>query len=250
MALPPVADWRDADAYAALGHCGCHGFAWEWLRRSHDYRIACEAAAADADAARFGLHRFESCDLGVPIARPIWRAQADPFVLSAVASDPDNDAARFDIARFSTQALFVRDAEGIEHWLLSDGLRSLRLDISGTLLAGPVALELRVAELSALPAQLGALRQLLGLLRRGVFVPRDFPPLRRAARAALILRVHDAHGEGASQREIAAALFGRAAVEDWKTGSTAYRSRVRRLLALAHRAARASPQQWFATGPL
>ena len=46
-----------------------------------------------------------------------------------------------------------------------------------------------------------------------------------------MLRVHDAVRDGASQREIGAALFGDERVgHDWSDGSDSLRSRVRRLV--------------------
>lgn len=68
---------------------------------------------------------------------------------------------------------------------------------------------------------------------------------RRAARWALMLRVHDAQAAGASQREIASTLFGVDAVADWKTGSASYRSRVRRLADGARQLARTDPRGWL-----
>ena len=57
-----------------------------------------------------------------------------------------------------------------------------------------------------------------------------FPPDPRIPRWLALLRVHDARAAGASHREIAAALFGRAGVEpDWSGTGDSLRSGVRRL---------------------
>jgi hypothetical protein len=51
------------------------------------------------------------------------------------------------------------------------------------------------------------------------------------ARLVMVLRVDDALAEGASQREIAAVLFGTDAMSrDWNGRSDALRSRIRRLV--------------------
>lgn len=65
-----------------------------------------------------------------------------------------------------------------------------------------------------------------------------------------MLRVHDAIGRGASQREIGAALFGEERVaRDWVGESDSLRSRVRRLVGEAHAMARGGYRQLMRRKP-
>ena len=75
------------------------------------------------------------------------------------------------------------------------------------------------------------LRLFLELCRTGRFAASLFPPDRRLGRWLTVLRVLDALRAGASQREIAGALFGDdRVVDDWRGGSDTFRSQVRRLV--------------------
>jgi len=87
-------------------------------------------------------------------------------------------------------------------------------------------------------ARLLPLRRLAGLLRTGRFLPALFPAERRVERLIDVLRIADALSAGASQREIAAVLFGSERISsDWRAVSDSLRSRVRRLVREARRMA-------------
>ena len=246
---PAWADWRDPAAYTALHGCGRPVFAWEWLRRSPAYRAACHmydnAALRSCDAAHFGLHRFEAPGLGFLEARPIWRADADPFVLIADAGGGDDV---FDIARFGTLATCHIDKSG-EHWLLSDGYRHLRLDIvRGTLRNRPVHLNFHVQGLTHLIPAISSLTRLVALDRTGRLVPALFPAERRAHRWALVMRTYDALVSGASQRSIAEVLFNLDVLPRWRIEAPSYRRRVQRLVAAARQWAKTDPRFWLIGG--
>ena len=85
-----------------------------------------------------------------------------------------------------------------------------------------------------------SLRRFLHLCRHDRFAPSFFPVDPRIARGLVSLRVHDALQDGASHRDIAAALFGahRIALE-WRGASESLRSRIRRFVRDA---------RWLATG--
>jgi len=75
------------------------------------------------------------------------------------------------------------------------------------------------------------LRRLLHLHRHRRFGRSLFPHDPWIGRGISLLRVHDALQDGASQREIASALFGRKRVhDDWGGESDSLRSRIRRLV--------------------
>lgn len=124
--------------------------------------------------------------------------------------------------------------------MLSDGYRRIRFDIEeGSLACGrPVllryAMEGTVGQCTE--ARLLPLRRLAGLLRTGRFLPALFPAERRIERLIDVLRVADALSSGASQREIAAVLFGSERVSsDWRIVSDSLRSRVKRLVRRARK---------------
>lgn len=159
-----------------------------------------------------------------------WSPACNPFVLSAeaepIASDhPD----AFDLWRFEhlAAALCCNDCE---HILFSDGARHLQLAIiAGSVLDGPVRLRYSLAGFRGVEAKALTLNRLCHLRRRHAFAKSLYPPETRAPRYAMMLRAWDGAKAGASQREIAVALFGETAVRrDWEAGFL--RTRVQRLI--------------------
>lgn len=242
-----IADWRSPAPYAALARCDRRAFAWEWLRRSADYRQAV-ATRNDGDAARFGLCRLEPTELGVPAARPVWRHDADPAVLRAAAMPAGAARDAIDAVGLVGIGNCVADAAG-EHWLWSDGQRSIRLDIvEGTLRGGTVALDFQITGGLGIWPQALALPRLIGLARTGRIIRKLFESERRAPRWALVLRVHDALVDGATQRDIARALLGLGSGERWRIEAPSARRQVQRLVSAAQMQARADPRSWLALG--
>jgi hypothetical protein len=229
----PGADWRDGEAYAPLLGADRSIFAWEWLRRDPDYRRAALGTAdpAAAAAARWGLQRFENPSCAAPGARPVWRADDHPPVLKALARGeaPPGDA--IDLFGLGGLATYVADAEG-EHWLLSDGLRAVRVDIlEGSAAEGPVGLQYLLAGRTSAKAPLLALRRLLSLVEDESFSRTLHPREPKARRWILALRVHDALATGNGQREIAAGLLSDSAAEPrWRVNAASIRSQVQRLV--------------------
>lgn len=158
-------------------------------------------------------------------------------MLPADPSDPDS--IRIDqIAPWLDIAI---DEWGREHAVLSDGWHHIRLDIEEGRLQGQEAflLHYRLHGLASAEARLLPLRRFLDLCRHRRFARSLFPRDSRIDRGIDVLRVHDALGQGASQREIGAALFGDERVaRDWVGVSDSLRSRVRRLVCEAHTMAR------------
>lgn len=221
--------WLDGEAYAPLLAADRSIFAWEWLRRVPAYRTA--AASERGDQALWGLHRFEDAGLGAPAARPIWRVEADPFVLATSALPLTAKEDGFDLSAFAELATIARSSEGFEHLLLSDGLRTIRLDVmSGTLADGPVTLGYSIAGMASARRPLITLRRLLALVEEGRFTGAQRRREARAHRWILELRTHDAIACGARQRDIASVLFGREArLDRWRINCSPLRSQVQRL---------------------
>jgi hypothetical protein len=215
------------------------------------YRAACRAACMgnrnEHEALRFGLHRFEPAERGLPDARPLWLAEIDPSVLCASASPcAVGDGEGFDIAAHPSLAMCHHGENGKEYWLFSDGLRQIRLDIiTGTLAAGPVLLEYRLSGLLQVVPQLSTLHRLIALSRAGKMVPALFPQERRAKRWTLVLRTWDALTAEVSQREMACEFFGLGDVSRWRSTAPSWRRRVQRLVEAAKRTANTDPRAWL-----
>lgn len=242
-------DWRDAAAYAPLLDADRSLFAWEWLRRDPNYRAAAEGARAAPSGTeeavpgpeRFGLVAFEFPDLTVPHARPLWRSDVHPFVLPVDAYGPASSAADgIDIDRMHDLARIIFGG-GAEHLLLSDGLRSIRLDgPPGAFSTGRVCLHYSIEGVATAERSLLTLRRFLALCRTGHFSRSLHRRESRARRWSMILRAHDAIVAGADQRQIAEQLFSGSVVEPrWRSRESSVRSQVQRIVRSA---------RWFAAG--
>lgn len=169
-----------------------------------------------------------------PEARILWHAALDPAILPVRAepAEPDDpDAVR--LAALAPWLTVVAGTDGREHAVISDGRHHLRLDVEAGRLSGEeaVVLEYVLRGVRAAEPRLLTLRRLIGLCRYRRFARSLFAPDPRMPRLVRTLRVSDALAAGASQREIAAALFGADSLgRDWNGRSDALRSRIRRLV--------------------
>lgn len=172
----------------------------------------------------------------------MWSADLDPEALSVdVVPSGAHDPDRIDRDLLRQYLFLVRDSNGHEHVVLSDGLHRIRLDIAhGSLAgAGPVTFHYHLSGTRSAELKLRPLARLLDLCRRGRFAAGMFPREAKVERWIALLRVHDALLEGASRREIAVALLGRdPAADDDAAVSDSLRSRVRRLIRDARAMAR------------
>jgi len=237
---PHVPDWRDTGAYAPLAAADRATFAWEWLRRDAGYRSAAGAwlnAAGKFDTAanaseRWGLHTFEPAAVAAPDARPVWTARVHRFVLAAAAGSGGGVEDLFDLSRLGIGWRVVPGRRGVQHLLVSDGLRSLRLDVRGqSLVDGPALLRYEISGLAAAEAPQLTLRRFLAAWRTGGFAPALHRPEPRARRWILMLRAADALAAGADQRDIAAFLLSRLAYDPrWRSETPSLRTQVQRLV--------------------
>jgi hypothetical protein len=184
----------------------------------------------------------ETPDRAAPDARLLWHADLDPAVLPVRAEpvttdDPDG----FDLARLERWTVTVQGAGGVEHVAVSDGWRRIRVDVvEGRLIgAGPVRLHYLLSGFSRIEPGLLTTRRLVAFWRSGRFVPTLFPGEPGMFRRIEALRVADAVAAGATNREIAVALFGEERVRaEWKGRSDYLLSRVRRRIVEARQMAR------------
>ena len=240
-----IPDWTDGRAYAPLFDVERAGFAWEWLRRQPDYaaaaRQALDRAASgegleDRRALAWNLHAFEHPDLPAPEARPMWTAAAHPWVVRAAAEPaaPGEDA--LDLEQLGPLPSLVRSANRAR-LLLSDGYRSVRLDLRGRAIGrSPVRLSYELTGIDALERPLLVLRRLRAIAIGGRFRLSLHPRVRRAHRLVQLLRTHDALRMGASQADIAQMLL-RPGLERsrWRVHSPSIRSQAQRLAGAARR---------------
>ncbi len=247
-------DWKQADHYAALARADRSVFAWEWLRRTAAYRHAwqrhCAPTGSTASYPRdYGLEQFEDPNLGAPQARPVWCASIDPAVIKATVQSfvaPRDD--RIDLLQWSDLVTVAIDDDQVEHLLLSNGERALRIDIlEGTLIGCPAALGYFLEGIHALQGPLSTLERLRILRKTGRLRHPALREGRSRCRWILELRVADAMLVGADQQEIARTIFGSTvASHRWRVASPAYRQRVQRLVRNARRRLDAPlDPQWF-----
>jgi hypothetical protein len=239
-------DWRDAAAYAPLLGADRSFVAWEWLRRDPGYRAAAQEALAAGssrgdnarDAECFGLLSFEPPQLGVPHARPFWRSDIHPFVLSAEPGSAGSTIDTLELGRSRAIARIIA-ADDSEHLLLSDGLRSIRLDgPTGAFSTEAVCLRYSIEGLITAERPLLTLRRLLALCRTGHFSRSLHRPEVRARRWIMMLRAHDAVIAGADQRQIARELLSRSVgLPCWRSREPSVRSQVQRLIRSARQLA-------------
>lgn len=228
-------DWRLASHYQALAHVERKALAWEWLRRTDDYLQAWTRHGSSGSgrgyAHRFGLEQFEDPTIAAPDAKPVWTAQIDPAVIPAivVAADPNIDH-HIDLLLCRHLIRIAIDASHDEHVLLSDGRRSIRLDIvGGTLLGCPARLSFLLDTKDRMRSQLRALEDLRKMAVTGT-LGGSSPPTPVRERWITELRVADALRSQASHFDIARCLFGSMVSERrWRSASAPYRMRVQRI---------------------
>jgi hypothetical protein len=233
--LEDLPDWTDPNSYRPLLLAERAAIAWEWLRRNRDYRRAALAAfcgkAATSRAEQWNLHAFEHPALAAPRARPVWAAPNYRWVLRGKAERAAVDEDGFDLqplAPFST----LLESGGIHRLLLSDGYRSLRLDLAGVdPRLSRVRLSFELSGVQSIDRPLLVLRRLHSLVLKGRFIPSLYQPVRRARRLVLLLRAFDAIRAGASQAEIAEVLLTTSLVRrGWRIHSPSIRSQAQRLV--------------------
>jgi hypothetical protein len=242
--------WRHGQHYAYLETTGRAGFAWEWLRRTSAYQEAWRQHRACAAAApgSFGLETWTDPKLPAWRARPIWRAAADPGVLAVTDMRPATEPGEaIDLLPLAAWASVAIDRDDNEHWLISDGRWSVRIDIiSGTLLGGPYEPRFELIGVAGLGRAIRAMERLRALVRARPIPAALQPDHVRTTRWIAELRTADAMAAGAPTRAIAEALFGIEAGTSWRLDQESYRSRTRRLMRTVRQRLRAPVlDYWF-----
>ena len=169
-------------------------------------------------------------------ARLFWHPALDATVLKATASTADaSDPDTIDLLRQPGPVTILHLPDGGSELLLGAYGRRLRLSIASRIdPTRPLRLDYRLSGHVGLERPLLTLRRFSALMRRGHCPATLFPKEPQATRWALLLATLDELARGASQRQIALSLFGKASVDrDWIGRSDYLRLRVRRLVASA-----------------
>lgn len=169
----------------------------------------------------------------------VWNSANDAAVLHVeVLGRAASDRFAFNLAKLPLAVTVVTGDSG-ERVALSDGYRRVTLEVTGgTLLDGPARTRFVLDHETGIDRQIATLRRLVALLETGRFHRSLFPREARASRWLQALRAYDAMSAGASQREIADALFAPLyRGVRWKTDAEFLRLRVSRLLRLGRKLA-------------
>jgi len=150
----------------------------------------------------------------------------------AVSAPPSPAATPFHPWRAAIQTAIFRDAGGRQHVRLRQGNAKIQLAVSGvSLLESPYLLtELAIPDDLA-RTRLAAIAAFNRLPRRSIIADLSASEHLASQRLQLVLRALDGSLAGASQRQIAIALFGSRRVErEWRDAGGHIRDRVRRAI--------------------
>lgn len=207
--------WRSGAAYLYILRLNSQALAWEYLRRNPDYRAAWRGSRTAAPAAdQWNLAQLENPAVDGLRARPLWRT-SDGHALRILAATPTtSDALPFELWKLAGQKALVHDGHVLKAWVLgTDRTLLLTLDLC---LADGDPFEYLVPS-GPLLADACATAH---LINTRFSVDRQHAQALRTSVAAAVhlrsLQALDGAQAGASQREIATALYGVARVQrDW-----------------------------------
>lgn len=148
----------------------------------------------------------------------------------AFPADRHRLARSFRLTDLTCPTKLLLTADGNQHVLFGQGVRSLQLTVTGASVLTPVNLLTdAVGEPRRIDTRLTGLRALNAVCASGQIPAPRLPDEPRLKRLRTVLQALDGWLAGASYREIAVALFGAARVEaDWRDPRDHFRDRVRR----------------------
>ena len=245
--------WLHPERYKWMAGLPRRAWAWELLRRNADYRAAYHARDAGQQpiSEDWPLFVFEDPDTDARAANVFWRREACADVLPVVALPEGCEA---DAGHFLTENLSCRIRVHEEpqrdrlHILFAEGGRALQLEIEGASRLPEAVLVTPVLPPPDLRrTRLQAVRRLNDLMRHRSLRPVHYPREPRGLRLARVVQAFDWAEAGASHREIAVALFGRARVErDWHAAHNPLRDHVRRAIARGRQLTQTGYRQFLA----
>lgn len=226
--------------YAWLLGLARHGWAWEFLRRSPSYiELFLERGPVDADAASWGLLRYENHALDARAASVFWRHEDCPSVLrlTALRDSERATSVAFNLDHVSSRIEFCHSNNGDRtDVLFVEAGRFLQVSISGTQDLKKAVLFMPALELPEnVTARAASYRRLNDLIHRGHLRPTLYPQEPRGPRLINVLKALDGSLAGLSHREIALLIFSKERVEaDWGGRQHNLRDQVRRAIAYGH----------------
>ncbi|HBO3867298.1 DUF2285 domain-containing protein [Pseudomonas aeruginosa] len=233
MADRDVEQWYPTAAYLYVLHLDDLALAWEYLRRNPEYQRDWRDRQRRPEAAqRWGLRLLEDPRLDARDAHPVWFPDPPELIHLCPDVDPMPDSVAFDFWRLPGSKGLVHDGRRL---LLTTRWPGCCLRLTVALGLGQGMAYVHAVRACARPcARYCALAAELDRLA----VAADATPLAaaqcRPSPAALLelhtLQALDATLAGASLREVAAGLFGPAAVADGWHADGGLRSKVRRLV--------------------
>jgi hypothetical protein len=173
---------------------------------------------------------MDKCALDAPV---LWRPEVYPAVLPVQVCDGSGRTDSLALPFAGCNSVILVEADGREHLLLQQGYRAIQLACTGlSLRSGSIAFAHQLEGFRDLRAKLTTLSRLEALHRLGVFPSSLFPSEPRARRLAQVLQALHGWLAGASQREIAEVLFGRARVaSEWRHPGAYLADQTRRAIA-------------------
>ncbi|MGH7087780.1 MAG: DNA -binding domain-containing protein [Stellaceae bacterium] len=214
--------WRDAANYAFLETLPPAGCAWEFLRRNPDYQKAWRAlhsegnpsSEGNAEAAFWGLLRFESPERDARVANVFWTPTSLPSMIPLTSLPPELADPNRTLNTLSLQPVLAQ--HGPARLIRRQGAQFHLhiLDGPGERMACAVLPIDKLFEIRAA----AAIRLWRGLTGRPLGRDRTELPAARRARLVLALRALDGRLAKASYRGIAEELFGSSRIPDrgWK----------------------------------
>lgn len=243
--------WQDTEQYEWVRALSAHGLAWEFLRRNRAYREAAadisvtrlsrsrplgETISADghiSDAQAWGLLLFETPDRDARKANIFWMPELCPSVLPVVASrDVGPVSGRFlNLSRLRCRNVVI-PGDDIQHLLCADQGRFLQLSVTGECLTRPVQVLANVLPMTPYSeTRWRGFKRLNDLVRTETLRTKFYPADLGARRLSRVLQALDGYLAGATQREVAIALFGAERVEaDWRDPRNHLCDQVRRAI--------------------
>ncbi|MCC6914183.1 MAG: DUF2285 domain-containing protein [Rhodospirillaceae bacterium] len=246
--------WQDAAAYQWTLALPRLAWAWEFLRRNPAYRAAWREARrsrrvtrlaprltvieTDETAADAGewclLPPLEDPGRDVRHAAVFWDAADCPTVLPVFAASGDARGGRSPLFRSKYKcriAVYVAP-DGRQHVLFTHHGRSVQLEVAGlSIFAAKQLLAAVAPPHDRFSSHVHAMKRLADLMIHNDLRPQLYPTYAQSRRLAEVLQALDGWLQGATQRRIATALFGKERADHmWRHQRRHMLDRVRRAI--------------------
>lgn len=224
---PNAAHWRPAAAYLYVLHLDGPSLAWEYLRRNPVYRRDWrQRHRKQSPPHHWCLRHFENPECDARCAQPVWLAEIDSAIPLHIDDDPPQDAPRFCLWDIPGYKTLTQDGDQLRlsgHHAGRFGQMTIARNLGDGM---PYTYAVRAGKLAGIHWRI--IEKQLALAAASATA--HARPTRTALGHMHALQALDGVLAGASQREVAEALFGGAALTDrWHTDGD-LRARVRRLI--------------------